>query len=161
MIRIDDLIATVSEFIPKETDSGLIGKAYVYSATLHRDQFFPGGGTYLQHAMEVSYILAEMRLDLVCIVAGLLHDVLDEELTGAGELRATVGEDAAALIEELSKLSKASYRGSEESRAEHMRQMILASTKALRVILLLLADRLQLLRNQVQLQPDDLTALAR
>ena len=161
MIRIDDLIATVSEFIPKETDSGLIGKAYVYSATLHRDQFFPGGGTYLQHALEVSYILAEMRLDLVCIVAGLLHDVLDEELTGAGELRATVGEDAAALIEELSKLSKASYRGSEESRAEHMRQMILASTKDLRVILILLADRLQLLRNQEQLQPDDRTALAR
>ena len=161
MIRIDDLISKVSAYMPEDADLGQIDKAYVYSATLHRDQFSNNGAPVLQHALEVSCILADMRLDLRCIVAGLLHDVLEADLADPRVLREAVGEEPARLIEELSHLSRAAFHGSEATRAEHMRQMILASTRDLRVILILLADRLNLLRDIGQLPAEQRIGLAR
>ena len=161
MIRIDDLIAKTSAYLPRKADKGRIGKAYVYSAQLHRDRFLPGGSPLLQHTLEVAYILAELRLDPVCIVTGLLHDVLEEGLADAAEIRKVAGDEVAGLLEELANLSRASYRGSEESRAEHMRQMILSTTRDLRVILILLAGRLQAMRNLEQFEPEDRGAIAR
>lgn len=161
MIRIDDLIAKVSAYLPEGADLGQIGKAYVYSATLHRDQFANNGDSTLQHALEVSGILADMRLDPRCIVAGLLHDVLEEDLADTAALREAVGEEAAHLVDELSHITRAAFHGSEATRAEHMRQMILASTRDLRVILILLADRLHALRVLDQLPAESRTGLAR
>ena len=161
MIRIDDLIAKVSAYMPEGADLGQIDKAYIYSATLHRDHFSNNGAPVLQHALEVSCILADMKLDLRCIVAGLLHDVLQADLADPQALQEAVGEESARLIEELSHLSKAAFHGSEATRAEHMRQMILASTRDLRVILILLADRLNLLRDIGQLPAEQRIGLAR
>ncbi|MEE8433470.1 MAG: RelA/SpoT family protein [bacterium] len=160
MIRIDDLIAKVSAYMPEGADLGQIDKAYVYSATLHRDHFSINGAPTLQHALEVSCILADMRLDLRCIVAGLLHDVLEADLADPRLLQEVVGGESARLIEELSHLSRAAFHGSEATRAEHMRQMILASTRDLRVILILLADRLHLLRDIDQLPAEQRIGLA-
>ncbi len=161
MIRIDDLVAKVSAYMPDNPDLDLIGKAYIYSATLHRHNFTAQGQPTLQHALEVSNILADLRLDARCIVAGLLHDVLEEELAEPGALHAAVGEEPARLVEELSRLSRAAFHGTEAMRAEHMRQMILASTRDLRVILILLADRLHYMRDPSQVREDARRALAR
>jgi GTP pyrophosphokinase len=161
MIRIDDLTAKVAAYIPDTGDVALLNKAYVYSATLHRRTFTPAGRPALQHALEVSSILADMKLDVACLVAGLLHDVLQESLADPAALREAVGEDVARLVEEVSALSRASFHGTEASRAEHMRQMILASTRDLRVILLLLASRLQTLRSLGEADLETRTALAR
>ncbi|MCZ6556194.1 MAG: RelA/SpoT family protein [SAR324 cluster bacterium] len=161
MIRIDDLIAKVADYAPQNADLGIISKAYVYSARLHKDKFSPGGNLVLQHALEVSTILADFRLDIPCIVAGLLHDVLAEQLADPESIQEMVGSDVAGLVVELSSISKASFQGSVATRAEHMRQMILASTRELRVILILLADRLQLLRTAKSLSSKDRTAAAR
>ncbi len=161
MIRIDDLIARVSQYIPDPAAVDAISRAYVYSATLHRNTFSPTGMPTLQHALEVGGILAELKLDARCIVAGLLHDVLEHSLADPAALRQAVGEDAAQLVEEVSRLARASFQGTEAMRAQHMREMILASTRDLRVILLLLADRLQTLRAPDQLAPETRSALAR
>jgi GTP diphosphokinase / guanosine-3',5'-bis(diphosphate) 3'-diphosphatase len=161
MLRFDDLLAKVATYVPPEADLDAISRAYVYSATLHRNRFTHQGEPALQHALEVSNILAEMRLDLRCIVAGLLHDALEEELAEPGALREAVGEEPARLVEELSRLSRAAFHGTEAARAEHMRQMILASTRDLRVILILLADRLQLLRKPGQLSAEQQQAVGR
>ena len=74
MLRFDDLQAKVATYMPPEADLEAISRAYVYSATLHRNRFTRKGEPALQHALEVSNILAEMRLDLRCIVAGLLPE---------------------------------------------------------------------------------------
>jgi GTP pyrophosphokinase len=87
--------------------------------------------------------------------------VLDDELTEPDALRQAVGEEVAKLVTELSRLSRATFQGSEVSRAEHMRQMILASTRDLRVILILLADRLHFLRSAMELDAGTRQSLAR
>jgi len=161
MLRFDDLQAKVATYMPPEADLEAIGRAYVYSATLHRNRFSHNGEPAMQHALEVSNILADMRLDVRCIVAGLLHDTLEQELAEPPALRTAVGEEPARLVEELARLSRAAFHGTEAARAEHMRQMILASTRDLRVILILLADRLQLLRNPGQLPEEAQHAVAR
>jgi len=161
MIRIDDLIAKISAYMPDPGTAALVQKAYVYSATVHRSRFTAAGAPTLQHALEVASLLAELKLDVRCIVAGLLHDVVEEGLADHAALRQAVGEDVAQLVEEVARLAKASYRGSEAMRAQHMREMILASTRDLRVILLLLADRLQTLRAADRLDAATRAALAR
>ena len=161
MIRIDDLTAKVAAYAPEDADLGIISKAYVYSARLHRDKFSPSGNLVLQHALEVSGILADFRLDIPCIVAGLLYDVVAEELAAAEAIREMVGADVAELVVELAGLSQANFHGTAAARAEHMRQMILASTRDLRVILILLADRLQMLRSAQGLDDKAKTAVAR
>ena len=161
MIRIDDLMAKVGAYIPKDAPLGLISKAYVYSARLHRDKFSPTGTFVLQHALEVSSILADFRMDIPCIVAGLLYDVMAEKLADKQAIEEVVGTDVAELVAELASLSQASFHGSAASRAAHMRQMILASTRDLRVILILLADRLQMLRGTKGLEQKIVTGIAR
>lgn len=161
MIRIADLIEKAAEYMPPHSDLEQISKAYIYSATLHRDHFQDNGAPALQHALEVSGILAGMRLDLRCIVAGLLHDVIAEQLTEPEALREAVGEEPAVLVEELSRLTRAAFHGTEAARAEHMRQMILASTRDLRVILILLADRLHLMRDIAQVPVEERAPMAR
>jgi GTP pyrophosphokinase len=160
-LRIDDLTRKVAQYLPDPAALASIDRAYVYSATLHRNAFTPAGAPALQHALEVSGLLAEMKLDARCIVAGLFHDVLEKSLTQPAALREAVGEEVAQLVEQVSKLGRASFHGSEATRAEHMRQMILASTRDLRVVLLLLADRLQTLRATGEMEAETRRALAR
>lgn len=144
--RIEDLIAKVAAYLPEGSNLDLIDKSFQYSSKLHEGKTTPAGTPTLDHALAISCILAELHLDLRSIVAGLLHDVLQEELAEPQALKAVVGEEVAYLVEEVSKLSRAAFHGTEATRAEHMRQMILASTRDLRVILILLANRLQYMR---------------
>lgn len=160
MIRIDDLIQKIKNYAPK-ADFDIFYRAYVYSAQLHRDRFTPGGRPVLEYGLEVSHLLADFKLDISCIVAGLLQDVLSEGLAEEKDLTEMVGQDTTTLIKELSFLHRAQFHSSEAARAEHMRQMILASTRDLRVILILLADRLQNLRDAKKSSDLDHTTLAR
>ena len=161
MIRIEDLTAKVAAYLPPGADTGPIGRAYVYAKLLHKNRTLPGGEPLLEHALEVSDVLAELRLDPACIVAGLLHHVLPEKLATPEELRPVVGDSVLELLRELAKIGRAAFLGTEESRADHMRQMILASTRDLRVILILLADRLQMMRALNEFAAQDRIAIAR
>ncbi|MDH5751792.1 MAG: bifunctional (p)ppGpp synthetase/guanosine-3',5'-bis(diphosphate) 3'-pyrophosphohydrolase [Deltaproteobacteria bacterium] len=157
---IDNLVERINGYLPHGTPLDRLEEAYRYSAELRKKQQSTSHAP-LEHALNVSRLLADMRLDLDCVIAGLFHDVLEDSLTSAAELRNRVGEKVSNLVEEVSKLSRASFHGTETSRAEHMRQMILASTRDLRVILILLANRLQYLREAHMLTEETAHFMAR
>jgi len=145
MIRINDIIDRISEYNP-EADLDLIDRSYIYSARVHDGQVRLSGEPYLSHPLEVAGILSEMKLDVVSIAAGLLHDVLEDTHAAPEDLRALFGQDVFHIVSGVTKLSKLPFNNSQERQAESIRQMILAMADDIRVILIKLADRLHNMR---------------
>jgi len=140
MIRFDDIIEKVSGRL-EPRDIAVLRKAYVFSAKAHKGQVRRSGEPYLSHPLEVAGLLADLGLDRTTLVAGLLHDVLeDTEVTPAG-LREEFGKPVARLVEGVTKISRVQEASPEIRRAETIRKIILAMTDDLRVIFIKLADR--------------------
>ncbi|MGA1845607.1 RelA/SpoT family protein [Deferribacter abyssi] len=121
-------------------------KAYVYAATKHRGQLRKSGEPYLSHPLNVAYILAEMNMDLDTVVAGLLHDTLEDTDATYEELVNLFGEDVAFLVDGVSKIGKINFKSHEEKQAEAFRKMLISMSKDIRVIVIKLADRLHNMR---------------
>ena len=145
MIRFEDLIEKVRGYSP-EADLELLRRAYVFSALEHKGQVRHSGEPYLVHPLEVADILADMKLDAVCIAAGLLHDVVEDTLTTLERIRELFGEDVAHIVEGVTKIGAIPFSSSEERQAENFRKMLLAMVDDIRVILVKLADRLHNMR---------------
>jgi GTP pyrophosphokinase len=152
LIRFEDIQEKVQEYMPG-ADMEFLRRAYVFSAMEHRGQVRSSGEPYLTHPLEVAHILAELRLDLTCVVAGLLHDVIEDTLTTREVLEEYFGKDIAHLVEGLSKISRISFTSREEAQAENFRKMMLAMVDDIRVILVKLADRLHNMRTLEHLSP--------
>ena len=103
MIRFEDLLDKVRGYSP-DADLELLRKAYVFSALEHKGQIRHSGEPYLVHPLEVADILADMKLDAVCIAAGLLHDVVEDTLTTPEKIREKFGEDVAHIVEGVTKI---------------------------------------------------------
>ena len=144
-VRFEDIQDKVASYHP-EADLGLLRRAYVFSAMAHKGQVRSSGEPYLTHPIQVAYILAELRLDLTSVVAGLLHDVLEDTLTTRESLEKYFGPEVAHVVEGLSKLSKITFTSEEEKQAENFRKMLLAMVDDVRVLLVKLADRLHNMR---------------
>jgi guanosine-3',5'-bis(diphosphate) 3'-pyrophosphohydrolase len=145
MIRFEDLIDKVRSYSP-DADLELLRKAYVFSALAHKGQIRHSGEPYLVHPLEVADILADMKLDAVCIAAGLLHDVVEDTLTTPEKIRELFGEDVAHIVEGVTKIGAIPFSSTEERQAENFRKMLLAMVDDIRVILVKLADRLHNMR---------------
>src|SRR3954462_3904200 len=145
MIRFEDLVEKVRGNNP-EADTELLRRAYVFSAYEHKGQVRHSGEPYLVHPLEVADQLADMKLDVVAIAAGLLHDIVEDTQTPIERIRGLVGPDAAHLVEGATKLGAISFSSSEERQAENFRKMLLAMVDDIRVILVKLADRLHNMR---------------
>src|SRR6187549_3874931 len=145
MIRFEDLLDKVRGYSP-DADLELLRKAYVFSALEHKGQIRHSGEPYLVHPLEVADILADMKLDAVCIAAGLLHDVVEDTLTTPDRIRERFGEDVAHIVEGVTKIGAIPFSSSEERQAENFRKMLLAMVDDIRVILVKLADRLHNMR---------------
>src|SRR5215204_4240902 len=145
MIRFEDLLDKVRGYSP-DADLELLRKAYVFSALEHKGQIRHSGEPYLVHPLEVADILADMKLDTVCIAAGLLHDVVEDTLTTPDKIRQMFGEDVAHIVEGVTKIGAIPFSSSEERQAENFRKMLLAMVDDIRVILVKLADRLHNMR---------------
>ena len=150
--RFEDILGRVQEYNP-EADLDLLRKAYIFSAREHRDQVRRSGEPYLVHPLEVAYLLAELRLDTASIVAGLLHDVVEDTLTTQETLVEYFGEDVAHIVEGVTKISKLEFASDQEAQAQNLRKMILAMVDDIRVILVKLADRLHNMRTLAHLEP--------
>ncbi|MCI0657999.1 MAG: bifunctional (p)ppGpp synthetase/guanosine-3',5'-bis(diphosphate) 3'-pyrophosphohydrolase [Acidobacteria bacterium] len=144
-----------------DADMELLRRAYVFSAMEHRGQVRSSGEPYLTHPLEVAQILAELRLDLTCVIAGLLHDVIEDTLTTREVLEEYFGKDIAHLVEGLSKISRIAFTSREEAQAENFRKMMLAMVDDIRVILVKLADRLHNMRTLEHLSPRQQQRIAR
>ncbi|HSL22133.1 MAG TPA: bifunctional (p)ppGpp synthetase/guanosine-3',5'-bis(diphosphate) 3'-pyrophosphohydrolase [Vicinamibacterales bacterium] len=145
MIRFEDLVEKVRAATP-DSDVELLRRAYVFSAFEHKGQVRHSGEPYLVHPLEVADILADMRLDVVTIAAGLLHDVVEDTLTSIERIQELFGDEVAHIVEGVTKLGAIPFSSSEERQAENFRKMLLAMVDDIRVILVKLADRLHNMR---------------
>jgi GTP pyrophosphokinase len=141
MIRLNDITSQLLSYHPK-ADIGLVEKAYVYSAKVHQGQVRLSGEPYLSHPLEVAYILTQMKMDVISVVAGLLHDTIEDTVAELSEIERLFGKETANIVDGVTKISKMQFSSSEEQQAENMRKMILAMATDIRVILVKLADRL-------------------
>jgi GTP pyrophosphokinase len=153
MIRFEDLIEKVRASNP-DADTELLRRAYVFSAYEHKGQVRRSGEPYLVHPLEVADLLADLRLDVAAIAAGLLHDIVEDTPNTIDKVRELFGEQVAHLVEGVTKLSGLQFSSSEERQAESFRKMLLAMVDDIRVILVKLADRLHNMRTLHHLPED-------
>lgn len=127
-------------------DIELIGRAYQKAKDYHEGQLRKSGEPYLVHPVEVAKILAELGMDDNTIVAGLLHDTVEDTPYSEEDLKADFGEEVALLVDGVTKLGTLVYESKEERQAENLRKMFLAMSKDIRVLIIKLADRLHNMR---------------
>src|SRR6476469_8247154 len=145
MIRFETLLEKVRNYSP-DADLELLRRAYVFSALEHKGQVRHSGEPYLVHPLEVADLLADMKLDVVAVAAGLLHDVVEDTLTTPERIAELFGPEIAHVVEGVTKLGAIPFSSSEERQAENFRKMLLAMVDDIRVILVKLADRLHNMR---------------
>ncbi|MGD2126302.1 MAG: bifunctional (p)ppGpp synthetase/guanosine-3',5'-bis(diphosphate) 3'-pyrophosphohydrolase [Desulfobacteraceae bacterium] len=141
MIRLNDITSQILSYHPK-ADINLVEKAYVYSAKVHQGQVRLSGEPYLSHPLEVAHILTQMKMDVISVVAGLLHDTIEDTVAELSEIGRLFGKETANIVDGVTKISKMQFSTTEEHQAENMRKMILAMATDIRVIIVKLADRL-------------------
>ncbi len=141
MIRLNDITSEILSYNPR-ADITLVEKAYVYSAKVHQGQVRLSGEPYLSHPLEVAHLLTRMKMDVVSVVAGLLHDALEDTKAEFSEIERLFGQDTANIVDGVTKISKMQFASHEERQAENMRKMILAMATDIRVIIVKLVDRL-------------------
>src|SRR6188768_193070 len=145
MIRFETLLEKVRSYSP-EADLELLRRAYVFSALEHKGQVRHSGEPYLIHPLEVADSLADMKLDVVAVSAGLLHDVVEDTLTTPERITELFGPEVSHVVEGVTKIGAIPFSSSEERQAENFRKMLLAMVDDIRVILVKLADRLHNMR---------------
>src|SRR5258705_2454776 len=145
MIRFETLLEKVRSY-SSEAAVELLRRAYVFSALEHKGQVRHSGEPYLVHPLEVADFLADMKLDVVAVAAGLLHDVVEDTLTTPERIAELFGPEIAHVVEGVTKIGAIPFSSSEERQAENFRKMLLAMVDDIRVILVKLADRLHNMR---------------
>ena len=140
-----ELDAKIREYRPRD-DFSSVEKAFRIAWDLHRDQLRDSGEPYMVHPLMVAHILAGMRMDLVTIETGLLHDLVEDTKMTAEDIRKGFGEEVARCVDGVTKLSKLHVFSAEEREAESFRKMLLAMVDDIRVIIVKLADRLHNMR---------------
>ena len=142
----NQLVAAILRYHPS-TDLTLVEKAYTIARDAHKDQKRKSGEPYIIHPVSVAIILAELELDKETIVAGLLHDVVEDTILSYEDIVNEFSEEIALLVDGVTKLTQLSYDADKiEVQAENLRKMFLAMAKDVRVILIKLADRLHNMR---------------
>ncbi|MCH5250091.1 MAG: bifunctional (p)ppGpp synthetase/guanosine-3',5'-bis(diphosphate) 3'-pyrophosphohydrolase [Lachnospiraceae bacterium] len=164
-----ELIARVRKYHPSD-DISLIEKAYKVAYEAHKDQVRKSGEPYIIHPLCVSIVIADLELDKETIVAGLLHDVVEDTIMTDEEIEQEFGRDVALLVDGVTKLDKLNFHGDRvndkdaeklERQAENLRKMFLAMAKDIRVILIKLADRLHNMRTLQHMRPEKQQEIAR
>ena len=148
------LVESVRKYHPSD-DISIIEKAYRAASEAHKDQKRKSGEPYIIHPLCVGIILADLELDKETIVAGLLHDAVEDTWMTTEDLTREFGEEVALLVDGVTKLGQLSYDVDKiEVQAENLRKMFLAMAKDIRVILIKLADRLHNMRTLKYMKPE-------
>ena len=148
-----DLINSIRKYHPSD-DISMVEKAYEIAYNAHKDQRRKSGEPYIIHPLCVAIILADLELDKETIVAGILHDVVEDTVMTDQEIAAIFGDEVALLVDGVTKLTQISWSTDKvEIQAENLRKMFLAMAKDIRVILIKLADRLHNMRTLQYMPP--------
>ena len=143
--ELDQLVEQIHKY-HTEVDEAVIRRAYDFMAKAHEGQTRRSGEPYLQHPLAVAGILTFLKLDVTAIVAGLLHDTLEDTIATQDELQEQFGNDVAHLVEGVTKIGQISFQTYEEKQAENFRKMLLSMADDIRVVFIKLADRLHNMR---------------
>ena len=150
----DELITAIHKYHPSD-DITMVEKAYEIAYNAHKDQKRKSVEPYIIHPLCVAIILANLELDKETIVAGILHDVVEDTVMTEEELAKVFGEEVALLVDGVTKLTQISWSVDKvEIQAENLRKMFLAMAKDIRVILIKLADRLHNMRTLQYMKPE-------
>jgi guanosine-3',5'-bis(diphosphate) 3'-pyrophosphohydrolase len=155
-----DLEAKIREYRPKD-DLAPLEKAFAFACKYHQGQSRDSGEPYMAHPIKVAMILAEMRMDLVAMETGLLHDVVEDTSVTVELVRKEFGPDVARCVDGVTKLSKLDFFSAEDRQAENFRKMLLAMVEDIRVIMVKLADRIHNMRTLSYLSPERRERIAR
>ena len=145
MLRQYELVDLVKSYDPEANEDAL-NKAYVFAMKKHTGQFRTSGDPYYSHPIEVAGILTKFRLDCASIIAGLLHDTVEDTDTTIEEVRSLFGDQVATLVDGLTKLATIEQKSGNLKQAENFRKLLLAMSDDIRVLLIKLADRLHNMR---------------
>jgi GTP pyrophosphokinase len=142
---LEKLLQKIEQYNP-QADMKAIIKAYHFAETAHESQLRNSGEKYFVHPCAVALILADMNMDTATIIAGLLHDVIEDTNITYETIAEEFGTEVADLVDGVTKLKKLQYKTKQENQAENLRKMVLAMAKDIRVIIVKLADRLHNMR---------------
>ena len=151
-VTIDEICNGVLTYFP-DADVALVRKANDFAERVHGDQKRHSGEPYMMHPRAVAKILVDLHLDLASIVTALLHDTVEDTHATLEDIEREFGATIATLVDGVTKLSKITFKTSEEKQAENFRKMIIAMAKDIRVILVKLADRMHNMRTLEHLLP--------
>ena len=161
MLRQYELVDLVKSYDP-DADEDALNRAYVFAMKKHGAQLRASGDPYYSHPVEVAGILTKFKLDSASIIAGLLHDTVEDTDTTIDEIRSLFGEQVAQLVDGLTKLAMIELKSKNDKQAENFRKLLLAMSEDIRVLLIKLADRLHNMRTLHFLQkPEKRARIAR
>ncbi len=150
----DTLFERIRQYHPS-ADLSMVEKAYQIARDAHTGQVRKSGEPYIIHPLYVAIILAELEMDKETIVAGLLHDVVEDTVMTEEEIKEEFSEEVALLVDGVTKLGQLSYDADKlDVQAENLRKMFLAMAKDIRVIIIKLADRLHNMRTLTFMKPE-------
>ena len=149
---VHDLIERVQRYNPN-AQVDLIRRAYDFSARAHEGQVRRSGEPYLRHPLAVAEVLATLKLDVPAIVAGLLHDTVEDTVCTREQIEEEFGKNVARLVDGVTKIGQIHFKSYEEKQAENFRKMLISMADDVRVILIKLADRLHNMRTLEHLSP--------
>jgi len=153
LLTIEDLCFAAANYLEsKQVDD--IRRAYYFAKDAHEGQTRRSGEPYITHPLAVAHVLTMMHMDDECIMAGLLHDVIEDTDVSREALAVEFSEEVALLVDGVSKLAKAAFETQQHAQAENLRKMLLAMSQDIRVIIVKLADRLHNMRTLGHLRPD-------
>lgn len=160
MLRQYELVDLVKSYDP-DADEDALNRAYVFAMKKHGAQLRTSGDPYYSHPVEVAGILTKFKLDSVSIIAGLLHDTVEDTDTTVEEVRELFGDQVAQIVDGLTKLAKIEQKSANNKQAENFRKLLLAMSEDIRVLLIKLADRLHNMRTLHFCAPEKRARIAR
>ncbi len=156
-MSLSTLLEKAREYLPPEKVA-LVEEAYKFAAKAHQGQVRKTGDPYIEHPLQVAFILAELQLDASALAAALLHDVPENCGIPVAEIEAKFGSEVSKLVDGATKLGKLSLHAptaeTRQSQAESLRKMLVAMAEDLRVVFIKLADRLHNMRTLSALKPE-------
>ena len=145
MLRQYELVDLVKSYDP-DADEDALNRAYVFAMKKHGAQLRASGDPYYSHPVEVAGILTKFKLDSASVIAGLLHDTVEDTDTTVEEIKSLFGEQVAQIVDGLTKLAMIEQKSVNNKQAENFRKLLLAMSEDIRVLLIKLADRLHNMR---------------